>query len=399
MLSAVVWARQGAEGRRPGALDEEGSSSRKDDEEHAEDDDEDELPPGVGVSEREHNTDAHVLETEDDEEEDVRIHDPDLVLLGLKADQNDEHLLLQFVYEPEDDRGPPNIFPHHEVPLAAFPLCAEWLPGAHGTVGTHAAAIGSANSSIEIFDMDILDTVEPSCFLEPAHDGGTMALAWNSRKAHVLASGGADFCCKLWDIEQGSLQQTLSQHSGKVQALDWSRAEPSVLLSASFDQSARVVDARAPSSLSMCIANLPADAEDAIWDSANPSEAFVSSEDGSVLKLDARASGKGPLWSLTAHESTACTALCTPPAAPGMLLTASYDGSMKVWDCRGGSVPELVLEPAVRIGALFALSVAGEEGSAGCMVAAAGANGEPAIIDLKAFDEVTKRWSLVNESG
>jgi hypothetical protein len=72
---------------------------------------------------------------------------------------------------------------------------------------------------------------------------------------------------------------------------------------------------------------------------------------------------------------------------------------MKVWDCRGGSVPELVLEPAVRIGALFALSVAGEEGGAGCIVAAAGANGEPAIIDLKAFDEVTKRWSLVNESG
>ena len=70
MLSAVVWARQGAEGRRPGALDEEGSSSRKDEEEHAENDDEDELPPGVGVSEREHNTDAHVLETEDDEEED-----------------------------------------------------------------------------------------------------------------------------------------------------------------------------------------------------------------------------------------------------------------------------------------------------------------------------------------
>lgn len=396
MLSAIAFSAKGAPAEQPGAKNEEDEDDAY---EEIEEENEDALPPGISVLEREKHTSSkndvkNAIETEDDNDENVQIQPADYILVATKADENDDHLLLQYVYEPEDDRGPPNIFPHHEVPLAAFPLCAAWVPGSAGTVGTHAVAVGSASEEIEVFDMDVLDSVEPAVALQPSHAGGTMSLAWNAQKQHVLASGGADNRCKLWDVEAGTLQQTLSHHTGKVQACDWSFAEPSVLLTAAFDKSARVVDARAPGSLSLCVANLPADAEDAIWNPAASTEAFVSSEDGTVLKVDARACGKGPLWSIAAHNNTACTALCAPPALPGMLITASYDGSMKVWDGRDGTHPELVLEPAVRIGALFSLSVADQGGAGGCLVAAAGANGEPAVVDLKAFEDITQRWTI-----
>ena len=45
----------------------------------------------------------------------------------------------------------------------------------------------------------------------------------------------------MWDVTTAVCDQTLTHHSGKVQAVAWNAAQASVLLSGGFDQTACMV--------------------------------------------------------------------------------------------------------------------------------------------------------------
>lgn len=65
---------------------------------------------------------------------------------------------------------------HHDLTLPDFPLCVEWMDcppsaaaaattaGQAAAVGSY-AAVGTFNPAIEIWDLDVLDTMEPVAVL------------------------------------------------------------------------------------------------------------------------------------------------------------------------------------------------------------------------------------------
>ena len=68
------------------------------------------------------------------------------------------------MYEEADEvGGPSNLYVHHDILLPAFPLSLAWLDcGPSGrTQSGNLAAVGTMNPGIEIWDLDVIDTVEP----------------------------------------------------------------------------------------------------------------------------------------------------------------------------------------------------------------------------------------------
>jgi len=59
----------------------------------------------------------------EEEKEDFTIRKTDSIIVTATAD-NDHSNLEVYIYEHEKS----NLFVHHEIILAAYPLCLEWLP-------------------------------------------------------------------------------------------------------------------------------------------------------------------------------------------------------------------------------------------------------------------------------
>ena len=89
---------------------------------------------------------------------------------------------------------------------------------------------------------------------------------------NLLASGSADKTVKLWDLSAGTCAGTFTHHTDKVQSVQWNPAEPTVLLTGSYDRTACVMDARAPAQVSRW--HLGADVESLAWNPFRP-EQFV----------------------------------------------------------------------------------------------------------------------------
>lgn len=69
-----------------------------------------------------------------------------------------------WVYEEADESGGPcNLYVHHDVLLPAFPLSLAWLdcsPTGRQEPG-NLAAVGTMSPGIELWDLDVMDAVEP----------------------------------------------------------------------------------------------------------------------------------------------------------------------------------------------------------------------------------------------
>lgn len=225
------------------------------------------------------------------------------------------------------------------------------------------AAVGAMEPGIELWDLDVLDAVEPVACLggqikaaangmdvdaapetttpparkkkkkkkkaSPAlvhgsHTDAVLGLAWNREFRNVLASASADTTVKVWDIVTQQCQHTLDHHRDKVQALQWHPTQHATLLSGGFDRQAAVVDARSPDGAPMTVP-VSADVEAVAW--ATDSQFLVSSEDGMVALFDTRVGGKKgqtAVWRLQAHDKAAC-AVGVCPAALHVMVTASVD--------------------------------------------------------------------------
>ena len=69
-----------------------------------------------------------------------------------------------WLYEEPDNDGEANIYVHHEIMLPAFPLSLAWLdcnPGVAEGPGNF-VAVGTFMPEIEIWNLDIIDAVEPA---------------------------------------------------------------------------------------------------------------------------------------------------------------------------------------------------------------------------------------------
>jgi len=198
-------------------------------------------------------------------------------------------------------------------------------------------AIGSMEPGIEIWDLDVVDQVEPAATLggvdaaalaglsreekkklrkraakkgkkgggaaaqQPlrpgSHSGPVLGLSWNSQYRNVLASGSADATVKVWDIAAGRCEHTLTHHTDKVQAVAWNPADAPILLTGAFDRSVALADVRAAAGgAGPPRWGVSADVEALTWAPHAPTCFLVSTEDGLVAGFDARGGAGGWGW-------------------------------------------------------------------------------------------------------
>jgi len=278
------------------------------------------------------------LVADDDEEdlgsdaEDHRLLETDKILVTATV-QDDQASLEIHVYDTENS----SFYVHHDIALPSYPLCLEWV-GIRGkeanwtdTKSENFLAVGTFEPHIEIWNLDVLDALEPNARLE-GHSDAVMCLAWNPSHPNLLASGSADCTVKIWNLETSQVGRNFSSiHTDKVQSAQWNPAESTVLLTGSFDKSVCVFDARDSEKVARYVAG-DSDIESVTWDYHNPVIFGLSTESGDVSFFDVRLGPSAlPLVSFQAHEK-ACSQLCGNVKVPGLYATCSADKTIKVWD-------------------------------------------------------------------
>lgn len=362
------------------------------------------IPAGLGEDDDEEDADP-------DETDDLHAKYSDAFVIV--ANTEDEYSSLEVHCYNESDGS---LYVHHDVTLPSYPLAlawsdyagdaagqlyiqtGDWKGNASNYVGNY-CAVGTFDPDIEIWNMDVLDPLEPTLVLKgvpkPAksskkaskasgskasassaagaagnadgHSDAVMGLAWNRTHRHMLCSSSADSTFKVWDIDGGGkVLHTYRHHKSKVASVQWNPVETSVLAAASYDRTVSVTDARESSSARIARYALTADPEALLWNHHMPASFLVATEDGLVTCYDVRSPDK-PLWALKAHDQ-AVTSIALSPTADGLMATSSLDKSVKLWDCSklsstsagasasAASAQALISKKAMSIGQVFTCS-------------------------------------------
>lgn len=286
-------------------------------------------------------------------------------LIAVGHVEGDAAILEVYVYNAENsDQG--CLYVHHDILLPAVPLCMEWLnydPGDEQLKPGNMIAIGSMSPVVEVWDLDLVDCLEPAYKLGKkgkkkkkipgvGHKDAVLSLAWNTYAEHVLASGSVDQTVILWDLQYGSVAQQITSFNEKVQALKWHHTEPHSLLTGACDRTVRLFDCNDSDSFKSW--KLDGDIECVLWNklSGQPHHFLASTDKGTVFGIDCRQ--EKPLWTLNAHQD-GCTGLQMSPQCPGCLVTVSSDNTVKIWDILGEE-PKLIKEDNPKLGVLHCLS-------------------------------------------
>nr|XP_027123567.1 uncharacterized WD repeat-containing protein C17D11.16-like isoform X2 [Coffea arabica]XP_027126436.1 uncharacterized WD repeat-containing protein C17D11.16-like isoform X2 [Coffea arabica] len=325
------------------------------------------------------------LKDKDDEDsvdlDDTTISPEDSVIICARNEDDVSHLEVWILEGSEE--GDSNMYVHHDIVIPAFPLCLAWLdcPLKEGEKGNF-VAVGSMEPAIEIWDLDVMDEVQPSAVLggvvekkkkkgkkksvkykDDSHTDSVLGLAWNKEYRNVLASASADKVVKIWDVATGKCSDTMEHHSDKVQAVAWNHFVPQVLLSGSFDHSVVMKDARISSHTGFKW-SVAADVESLAWDPHAEHSFVVSLENGMVSGFDIRASSSKlssdpkPSFTLHAHDKAVCS-ITYNRLVPNLLATGSMDKTVKLWDLSNNQ-PSCVASKNPKAGAVFSVSFSDE---------------------------------------
>jgi len=392
-------------------------------------------------------------EEEDDaeEEEDVKIRDGDALIVVAKTEDDFASLEIN-IYDTESS----NLYIHHDIPLPSFPLClalgnvvSTYQPNAESSVVTgNYCAVGSFETGIEIWNLDVMNALEPTMVLggmdtrcaeddwirmhsssmvgqgnnkkkkkknkkgaaamglrEGSHTDAVMGLSWNAVHRQVLASGSADGTVKLWDVTNATggpngdyvrPSATLTHHTDKVQSLAWHPTEGTLLATGGYDRRLCLVDARTAaasataSSASVKKAKLPADCEAIAWDPHNQQYLTAASEDGVVQCWDVRKFDGEPVWSMIAHEYGGVSDISYNPQVPGMLVTCSIDKTVALWDTQNVSPnPQPCGSKDMNVGKLYSVSC---YPSSPWLLSCGGSGNALALWDMEGEDAIQNRF-------
>lgn len=344
-----------------------------------------------------------------EEEEDLAIKPEDTVIVCARNEDEVSSLEVWILENTED--GDKNMYTHHDIILPAFPLCTAWLdcPLKDGDKGNF-IAVGSMEPAIEIWDLDIMDEVQPTTILggvvekkrkgkkksvkykEGSHTDAVLGLAWNKEYRNILASASADKLVKIWDVSTGKCNITMDHHSDKVQSIAWNPCEPQVLLSGSFDHSVCLRDGRKPSHSGLKWP-VVADVESLAWDPHNQHSFVVSLENGTVVCFDVRngssdaSSESKPSFTLHAHDKAVCS-VSYNPAVPNVLATGSMDKTVKLWDISDNQ-PSNVAARNPKAGAIFSVSFSAESPS---LLAIGGSKGKLQLWDVSSEAAIARKF-------
>ncbi|KDP33212.1 hypothetical protein JCGZ_12734 [Jatropha curcas] len=367
--------------------------------------------------------DPYLKEKDDDEDseelEDMTIKPKDAVIICARNEDEFSHLEV-WIYEESED-GDSNMYVHHDIVLSAFPLCTAWLDcPLKGEEKGNFIAVGSMEPSIEIWDLDIIDEVQPSLILggvveekkkkkkgkktstkykEGSHTDSVLGLAWNKHYRNILASASADRQIKIWDVATGKCDITMEHHTDKVQAVAWNHHEPQVLLSGSFDHSVVMKDGRIPTHPGFKW-SVTADVESLAWDPHSNHSFVVSLEDGTVQGFDVRtassnsASDLKPSFTLHAHDKAVCS-VSFNPSVPNLLATGSTDKMVKLWDLSNNQ-PACVASKNPKAGGVFSISFSEDSPF---LLAIGGSKGKLEVWDTLSDAGISKRFGNYSKHG
>lgn len=284
-------------------------------------------------------------DSEDEDAEDEQIDATDALLVAAITEDDYSHLEVHVLTQDG------TLYVHHDITLPDFPLCLAWLDcppylvdGKQVSTGNY-IAVGSFEPSIEIWNLDVLDPLEPTAvlggyskdnkkkksksYLPGSHTDAVMTLSWNTTVRNILSSGSADGSIKLWDVTTQQCSHTFAHHKDKVQSVVFHETHPFIIASGSYDKTLSLMDCRNGSVFRTF--PLSSDVESLNWNPFQPYHLFGCFEDGSVACFDIRKNDGQFLFSFQAHEKTT-TSLSFSSRIPGMLATSSIDKTVKVWD-------------------------------------------------------------------
>jgi periodic tryptophan protein 1 len=334
---------------------------------------------------------------DDEDEEDDEILATDTILAVAMTEDDVSHVEIQVL----TSEG--SLYTHHDIMLPDFPLSMAWMDcppylnenGTQTGLGSY-LAVGTFSPAIEIWNLDVLDPIEPSAILggedeskskrknkqKPAylpgsHTDAVLSLSWNTTYRQALASGSADTTVKVWDVTTQQCSFTLDHHKDKVQTVLWHPHEAHLLTSASYDKRVCLIDMRNPKYQCATMAMLNSDIESLAYDPFAPHHLYGATEDGRVFVIDLRKfvmnssqsatlNQKDFLLSFQAHDKTV-SSLSFSAGIPGLLATSSLDKTVKVWDTaslqadHSDSPPTCVAYKSMNVGRLFTAKFSGDD--------------------------------------
>jgi periodic tryptophan protein 1 len=261
-------------------------------------------------------------EEDEEEKEDYIIRPDDNLLLVGKAQEEFSSIEVH-VFNWRDN----HCYCHHEIMINDHPLVIEWLdydpeqPDVKGNM----IAVGGMSPVIEVWDLDLVDGLEPVCVLGTSLDAMTtmmkeakkklkkksrekikkkdleemaaakinkkinghidavIDLSWNRSVRNLLASSSADSSVKVWDLSTQCVLLSL-QHPDKVQSVEWHKTDISLLATGCSDGVVRLYNCEDGSLVTHW--KLSGEIEKVLWNYHIPDHLLVSSDNCQVYCLN-----------------------------------------------------------------------------------------------------------------